>query len=80
MDKLVCLQCGKEFEYDWAPCPHCGWKAPESWEESEEEQENDPASGKALLEAPRKWISLTAWILLGAAFAGLWFYLFKFPR
>jgi hypothetical protein len=73
MDEMVCLQCGKELEQDWAPCPHCGWKAPESWEEAEEES---PATPKALLAKPRKWISLTAWVLLAAALAG--FLIFKF--
>ena len=26
--EVVCLECGAEMPYDWAPCPHCGWKAP----------------------------------------------------
>ena len=65
MSDLVCLNCGKEMEYDWAPCPHCGWKPPQSWEEAPEEE--GPPSRDALLSKTRPWIQGTAWILLAAA-------------
>jgi hypothetical protein len=77
MDELVCLNCGKEMEYDWAPCPHCGWKPPESWEESAEEPIGE---SHAILSKPRKWIYLTAWILLAAALAWILLYLYRFLR
>lgn len=73
MSELVCLQCGKEMEYDWAPCPHCGWKAPGPWEESAEEE---PIAGKPLLTKPHSWIQWTAWFLLAVALAGLLFWFF----
>ncbi|HVZ80018.1 MAG TPA: hypothetical protein VHE12_04365 [bacterium] len=59
MSDTVCLQCGKEVEYDWAPCPHCGWKAPEPWEEPEEEQPS-----RTVLQKPNRWMKWTVWILL----------------
>lgn len=73
MSELVCLNCGKEMEYDWAPCSHCGWKPPEPWEEPEEE---DSAPQKMLLAKPRPWIQWTAWLLLGSALLALlrWFF------
>jgi len=78
MSDLVCLECGKEMEYDWAPCPHCGWKAPGAWEESGEEPEGGaPASRHGALRIPGKWIRLTAWCLLAAFLTGLVLYLIR---
>ncbi len=74
MDELVCLKCGKEMDSEWAPCPHCGWKLPEEWEISQEEMEAEQASPR-FLSSPRRWIRLTAWIVLAAALAGLLIYL-----
>ncbi len=72
MDELICLNCGRGIAYDWAPCPHCGWKTPESWEESAEEpQEDTPASRNAVLAKPRRWIQGTVIVLLAMALAGL---------
>jgi hypothetical protein len=59
MSGLVCLNCGKEMEYDWAPCPHCGWKPPEPWEEEEENTPSHP-----VLQKPNPWVKWTTWILL----------------
>lgn len=66
MSELVCLQCGKELEYDWAPCPHCGWEVPNSWEEPDEEYK---VSSRAILAKPRTWIRATTWTILAAALA-----------
>jgi hypothetical protein len=66
MGELVCLQCGREYDHDWAPCPHCGWKAPNGWEDSaEESEEGISASRYAVLAKPRKWIRWAAFGLLG---------------
>ena len=73
MSEAVCLQCGKEIQYDWAACPHCGWKAPENWEEPDEEGEMSAPQG--VLSKPRPWIAVTAWVVLAAALAGLVLYL-----
>ena len=72
MSELVCLKCGKEMEYDWAPCPHCGWKVPEPWEEAEAE----PLTTKPLLAKPNPWIQWTTWCLLVAALVTLFLWLF----
>ena len=77
MDELVCLQCGKEMEYEWAPCPYCGWKPPEEWEISQEEMEAEAPSTR-FLSSPRKWIRYTAWIVLLASLFGLLIYLRQF--
>ncbi len=77
MDEMVCLHCGKEMDYEWAPCPHCGWKPPEEWEISQEESEENLSSPR-FLSSPRKWIRLTAWIVLAAALCGLFIYLSRF--
>ena len=74
MNELVCLQCGKEIEYDWAACPNCGWKAPETWEESAEEPESTTGPKNAFLASQNKWIRWTTWILLAAVIAGLFFF------
>ncbi len=68
MSELVCLQCGKEMEYDWAPCPHCGWKVPGPWDTSEEEE---PLTSRPLMTKSRPWIEWTAWVLLIAALISL---------
>jgi len=81
MSGLVCLKCGKEMEYDWAPCPNCGWKVPEPWEEADEEGEGSPAgSHGAILSKPRKWISRTVWGLLLAGLAVLIRHLIRLYR
>ena len=77
MDELVCLNCGKEMEYDWAPCSHCGWKPPEPWDSSEEAPLE---GGHAILSSPRKWIRLTAWSLLAVSLVGLLLYLYRMFR
>lgn len=75
MDELVCLQCGKEMEYDWAPCPHCGWKAPGPWDASAEElEEGTPASRHAVLAKPKSWIR---WTVLGLLMSGLLWWMMK---
>jgi hypothetical protein len=75
MSELVCLECGKEMEYDWAPCPHCGWKAPGPWEEPDGEYGEAAPAPRALLAKPRSWIRTTAWVLLAAGLAAaLWFF------
>ena len=63
MAESVCLECGAEIPYDWAPCPQCGWKAPNAWENPEEEEVVSKSDG--VLSKPRRWIGWTAWILLG---------------
>lgn len=69
MDELVCLQCGKELEYDWAPCPHCAWKPPEAWEMDPEDEE---ISGRKIaLDKPRPWVQRTSWLLLALTLLGL---------
>ncbi len=73
MSESVCLQCGKDLEYDWAPCPECGWKAPETWETPEEEE----AVSQGLLSKPRPWIKFTTWIVLIAALGGLILFLLR---
>ena len=79
MDELVCLKCGKEMPYDWAPCPNCGWKTPEFWEESEEEpEEGSPSSKYAAFSKskPLNWVKVTILILLVLALSGLvWMFL-----
>ena len=65
MSDFVCLECGKEMEYDWAPCPHCGWKAPEPWETTEEIPER-----KITLDKPNPWVKGTVWALLLATLIG----------
>ncbi len=62
MSEGVCLKCGAEMPFDWAPCPQCGWKAPDAWEVSEEEERNAPPRG--LLIKPNNWIRWVAWLLL----------------
>jgi hypothetical protein len=53
------------MEYDWAPCPKCGWKQPGAWEEaSEEPEEGTPASRHAVLSSPKKWVYVTAWAMV----------------
>lgn len=72
MNDLVCLECGKEMEYDWAPCSHCGWKAPETWEEPTE----GTPPGRAILSKPNNWMKWTVWLLLAL---GLGFFFFCAP-
>ncbi len=77
MSDLVCLKCGSEIPYDWAPCPECGWKAPSEWEESSEEpEEGSPASRHAVLSSPKKWIKRTAWFLITIGLILLLYHLF----
>ena len=73
----VCLNCGREMEYDWAPCPHCGWKAPEPWEEPQGEEGDGPTSDGTLLSKNRPWIRGTIWVLLAAGLAGGLAWLFR---
>ena len=74
MSESVCLECGWEMEYDWAPCPKCGWTAPAAWEDgAEEPEEGTPASRHAVLSSPKKWIKASAWILLAATVFLLFF-------
>lgn len=90
MGESVCLNCGREMEQDWAPCPHCDWKAPETWEESQEEpEEGTTASRHAILARfrhsvdqievgrQRKWVQGTALLLLMAGFLGLLLWAFR---
>jgi uncharacterized membrane protein YvbJ len=78
MSDSVCLNCGGEMEQDWAPCPKCGWKVPETWEESAEEpEEGTAASRNAILAKPRSWIEWTALFLLALGLAGLVLWMFK---
>lgn len=76
MGELVCLQCGKEMEYDWAPCPHCGWKPPEPWEEMAEDEGDSPVKS-TLMAKPNQWIQWTAGVLLGIALLGLVFWFLR---
>lgn len=72
MSESVCLQCGKEMEYDWAPCPECGWKAPENWETPEEESE---VASPRVMPSFRYWTKITAWVVLAAFVGSLLLYL-----
>ena len=74
MSESVCLQCGKEMPYDWAACPECGWKAPESWETPEEEE---PSARPIVLSKFRSWTKTTAWIILAVFLAGFLMYLVR---
>jgi len=56
--------------YDWAPCPNCGWKAPEPWE-PEADLDPEIKASPAILSKPRSWISITVWVLLGALLLGV---------
>jgi hypothetical protein len=76
MSELVCLNCGREMEYDWAPCPNCGWKPPEPWEATQEEEEENPVSNGTLLSKTNPWIQGTVWLLLAASLVGLLAWLF----
>jgi hypothetical protein len=77
MSELVCLNCGREMEYDWAPCPNCGWKSPEPWDEAKGEDEEFRPNPKAgFLSKPRHWIQGTVWILFAAGLVGLLAWLF----
>jgi len=51
------------MEYDWAPCPHCGWKVPATWENSETE-DNENLVSKTFLAKPHPWVQITVWTLL----------------
>lgn len=70
MGEGVCLECGAEMPYDWAPCPQCGWKAPDSWEVEEESAEGTNLT-PGFLSSLRPWIGLTVWVLLGTFLIGL---------
>jgi hypothetical protein len=66
MSEVVCLECGAEMEYDWAPCPKCGWKPPENWEaEGDEVESLDAETRPGMMAKPRGWITWTAWVLVG---------------
>lgn len=76
MSEVVCLECGAEMPYDWASCPQCGWKAPDSWEVEEESVEGtNKAPG--FLSSPRPWIGLTVWALLVVFLIGLLVVVFR---
>jgi hypothetical protein len=63
----VCLECGAEMEYDWAPCPKCGWKPPENWEaEGDEVESLDGEPRPGVMSKPRGWITWTTLVLLFA--------------
>jgi hypothetical protein len=64
MAEDVCLECGAEMPYDWAPCPNCGWKAPDAWN-TDEDTSQKMGNLPGLLSKPRPWIGLTVWIVLG---------------
>jgi hypothetical protein len=66
----VCLECGADMTYDWAACPNCGWKAPDSWEMNEEISESLRESS-VFLSKNRAWVSPTVWILLAIFLLGL---------
>jgi len=66
MSEFVCLECGAEMEYDWAPCPKCGWKPPENWEaEGDEVESLDSDVRPGVMSKPRGWITWTAWLMVG---------------
>ena len=71
MSEMTCLNCGREMQYDWAPCPNCGWKPPEAWENSAEEEENEGRPHPTLLSKKRPWVQWTVWLLVAAALVGL---------
>ncbi len=75
----ICLECGTEMPYDWAPCSNCGWKAPETWDADAEDTPGLKDS-PGFLSNPRPWIVSTAWILLGLLGIGLAFTLWRFLR
>ena len=64
MSESVCLECGAEMEYDWAPCPRCGWKPPENWEADGEMEELDGEPQPGIMAKPRRWIAWTAWVMV----------------
>ncbi len=66
----VCLKCGAEMPYDWAPCPNCGWKAPDVLE-MEVETGEDTEDSSVFLSKHSSWISRTIWILLAISLIGL---------
>jgi hypothetical protein len=65
----VCLECGTEMPYDWAPCPNCGWKAPDAWE-TEAEIGGNTEDLPVFLSKDSSWISRTVWILLAILLLG----------
>ena len=63
MAEGVCLECGAEIPYDWAPCPQCGWKAPDAWE-MDGETDLERKSSPVFLSKHRPWIGPMVWILV----------------
>jgi hypothetical protein len=61
MAETVCRECGAEIPYDWAPCPECGWKAPDAWEAEGEEEESLPGG---IMAKPKSWIRWVAYFVL----------------
>jgi hypothetical protein len=76
MPEGVCLECGAEMPYDWAPCPQCGWKAPNAWE-MDGEPEDETIQSPGMLSSPRPWIGLTVWVLIGFLVLGLFFFILR---
>ncbi len=76
MSESVCLECGAEMPYDWAPCPQCGWKVPDAWEAEETGETIGPSQG--LLSKPQPWIGITAWVVIALLVFGFLFYLHLF--
>jgi hypothetical protein len=76
MSEGVCLQCGSEMPYDWAPCPNCGWKAPDTWEADEEPGQN-PKTLQVALSKRQPWIGPMVWILITVLLLGLVYILWR---
>lgn len=64
MSETVCRECGADIPYDWAPCPQCGWKAPDAWEAEDEEEEQASRLG-GVMAKPKRWIRWVAYFILG---------------
>jgi uncharacterized membrane protein YvbJ len=70
--ETVCRECGADIPYDWAPCPQCGWKAPDAWDTEGEEEAQDSHS-RGVMAKPKRWIRWVAFFILGIL--ALWFLL-----
>ena len=61
-EKMACLRCGREMEYDWMTCPECGWRADGPWEDEDE----IPTGGadRHTTGLAGSWVKWAAWILI----------------